>query len=266
MAMRGFPGATSSGSRDVNGGSVIGGAPAVPPFDFATLPLTAYFMDRTNAPWRGKASAGSSGLHHLSPVTSVAGAPLNGHVPADYSHGGGGDLTLSSAASFIDPTTGIWSGAILFQANSAAPVVPGQDPYLYPSLMGVNEFAVYGVGFHAGGVFAWMYDGAWKLTPPAPCSTGAPHLFQWSYNGVTLKAWLDAAAGGPPSSSVAVTPGLGGFGGSLASALVRWGNGFQGVHQFDGEVALGLMALVTLGDADRLNIKLGVNAVFGESF
>lgn len=224
-------------------------------FNLASLPWSAYWVDHTSAPWVGTPSTGTSGSHNVSTVNSTNGVALNGHTTADYASQV--DTTAATADAFY--TNSAYSGAMVFYADTATADAGSSSAYLNAQMLGYETTALFGVAFSTAGVDVWQYDGAWKTVRIA-CATGGWHLIEWKYDGVNLHARLDGGAWATP---VAVTSGWGGF--SLTTHHINLGSTSYATN-FDGRLAIVLLADSVISDSDFDNTKAAINTLFGTSF
>lgn len=218
--------------------------------------------DYAGVPWAGRASAGLSSGRDLtdpggswSPATT--GTPQNALTPAAFNGTDEQVINTLTPDNFVAVDS--LSIIVLFKATSAA--ASGGLEFQNPGLVvsGGGSIASFGLTFHAGGVSYYNYDvggGAWPAVTVA-CGTGAYHLAQAKFDGVTQSLRVDSGgwstnAAGPMDA-----------GGLSTDNPLRVGTSYDHTKFFEGEILEVIVSDQVFSDADTDAIKAYINARYG---
>lgn len=186
-------------------------------FNPADLPLTSYWNDSFSAvPWLGLASAGTSLGNDLDAgVSTTAGEPVNGFVPANFNGTTQYLVATDQLDAILDATgTGSFWVAFLFRADTGQ-VLNSSQPYNNPALLAASG-GVFTIFFTTSGFGVSRYNGADFPYDIQACSVGSWHLGQVKYdsdtgllytrvdNGAWSTGVLSAGNMSPTSRSVTV--------------------------------------------------------------
>lgn len=232
-------------------------APAAsgPPFDLATLNLTAYLdgedYDATTGTWPGRASAGTSGANDATEATDkpTAGATLNGIQTVDFDRAAGDMLSLSGTVATYY-TAAEYSGAILAYADSF--VSTSTNPNLGDALISDSNGGFGIAGNATGPTICGLHDDTvnGQTFTELSTATGEWRLILWRHSTAGNRTELSTDGGdtwddiAPLTSADLQT---------LAGTLCL-GTNYDGTLNWDGRIATVLLAPEHWDDTTIANI------------
>lgn len=198
-------------------------------FDPANSSLTGWWRaPYSGAPWAGVASAGASGSRSLATAGSnpSVGATLNGRAGPDFN--GSANLLTTSLAGSNFFSAGAMGGWAVVRADSVVADPGAGSRWQGNAIVGDNGATYVQLTMTAAGATLYLTNSGAGDEVTAACSTGAPHLIQFKFDGTNLRLRVD----GGSWSNTASTNGPGATIDDLTSTIRV---GFQ-TNYFDGRI------------------------------
>lgn len=222
-------------------------------FNPATLPLSLWVKaPYGGAPWSANASTGGSGTVPLatSGIDPTVGTSLNGKATAAFAGASSQSLRTGTANNVLFSASG-GAGWVLFNATSIP--TTGGAAYTDGTFFTDPSDGDTTFGLTSAGLSASILTGAGYMRVNVTFSTtGSWHLFQWKWDGTTLKARVDSGA--------YVTMAAGNVNFAVVSN-VSAGVSYAGIY-FDGLIAEMATSASAISDANLDNVKSYVNATY----